>query len=80
MDLSVQSKYHVFRRLSAVANYTWLPNVRANGSPALAQWIMRFAAFVNFEHPCRHCKKHLRHFEPPLVDKAAHNCVHEACK
>ncbi|KAI6228651.1 hypothetical protein M3Y99_01205700 [Aphelenchoides fujianensis] len=80
VDLSVQSKYHFFRRLSAVVNHTWLPNVRASGSQTLAPWIARFSAFANFEQTCRHCKRHLRHFMPPIIDKAANSWVHEACK
>ncbi|KAI6197331.1 hypothetical protein M3Y94_01211100 [Aphelenchoides besseyi] len=79
VDLSVQSKYDYFRRVSAYANNMWVPSLTSSTSVPLHRCIVMFTSLPNFEQPCKNCKKYLKNFVPAITEKNE-RWLHESCK
>ncbi|CAD5217927.1 unnamed protein product [Bursaphelenchus xylophilus] len=84
VDLSVESKYEIYRRLTHQANVvlpqyaSFTADHRNYISHIMQQY---FFKMTSFDEVCFQCKKHLKDFQPPIIDpRTAKKPFHESCR
>jgi hypothetical protein len=83
VDLSKESRYDVFRRLSSIANFLFqtLPQLEVRQYVMqVLTCLLRLANAYFLQPPCIHCKKYLKDFTLPVPDGRFQKHSHESCR